>query len=87
MLGILLIIIQLLTYAIIAKALLSWVLAVPSFRNSFLFSIDRALGTITSPIMKPIQRYLPRTGTVDFSPMIAIILLLVFQRVLFVIFT
>ena len=81
----LLLIIQLLTWVIIARALLSWVFTA-GIRNNFLFSIDRALGAITSPIMKPIQRYLPKAGNVDFSPMVAIILLYIFSRILLRIF-
>jgi YggT family protein len=79
-------IIQILIYAIILRAILSWVFAA-GIRNSLLFSIDRFLGSVTSPIMKPLHRYLPRTGGVDFSPMIAVILLALFSRILLAILT
>ncbi|MBH75461.1 MAG: hypothetical protein CL896_06705 [Dehalococcoidia bacterium] len=73
--------IQILIYAIILKAILSWVFAA-GMRNSFLFSVDRFLSSVTSPVMKPLQRYLPNTGGIDFSPMIAVILLALFSRLL-----
>jgi YggT family protein len=63
-----------LTLAIFIRAILSW------------FSADRsspviqALDSITEPIIDPIRRIMPRIGMIDFSPLVAIILLQVVSR-------
>ena len=61
--------IRLLGFAILIRALLSWVVRDPSN------PIVRALDTITEPILQPLRRIIPRTGMMDFTPMIAMILL------------
>jgi len=60
-----------LTIAIIARALLSWFVRDP--RNP----VMQFLITITDPILAPIRSVMPRGMMIDFSPMIAIILLYV----------
>lgn len=66
-----------LTIAIIARALLSW------FPN-----LDRRnplvdfLFTITEPFLAPIRSVMPRGMMIDFSPMIAIVLIQAIARVL-----
>ena len=66
-----------LTLAIIARALLSW------FPN-----LDRRnplvdfLFTITEPVLAPIRSVMPRGMMIDFSPMIAIVLIQAISRVL-----
>lgn len=44
--------------------------------------ITRTLMEITDPILAPVRRILPPTGTIDFSPMIVLLLLFVLRRVL-----
>jgi len=62
--------------AIIARALFSW------FDPTGKTPIGRFLLRITDPIIVPIRRLLPSAGFVDFSPMVAIIAILILQRVL-----
>lgn len=59
------------TWVIIIRALLSWVS--PDPYNPLV----RLLVTITEPVLKPLRRLLPprRTGGLDLSPMVAILLL------------
>jgi YggT family protein len=66
-----------LTIAIIARALLSWF---PNLdrRNPF---VD-FLFTITEPVLAPIRSVMPRGMMIDFSPMIAIVLIQAISRVL-----
>lgn len=64
---------QLLTWAIIARALVSWLPIDPS---SPLFQL---LFRVTEPIIDPIRRVLPPMGFVDLSPLAAIFLLWVMQ--------
>jgi YggT family protein len=56
--------------ALILQALLSWI-------NPGMYQMQNPMAAIlhqlTAPIMKPIRNILPRTGMIDFSPMLAII--------------
>lgn len=63
-------------YAIIARALISW------FDRGMRSPISQVLIQITEPIIAPIRRVLPTAGMIDFSPMVAIILIFVLQRML-----
>jgi YggT family protein len=54
--------------AIIARALFSW--------------FDPTGRKVTDPIIVPIRRLLPSAGFVDFSPIVALIAILVLQRLL-----
>jgi len=60
---------QVLTIAIVLRAILSWfsprptnVLAVILFR-------------VTEPLLAPLRRIIPRAGMIDFTPLVAILLL------------
>ena len=59
---------------IIARAILSWF---PDTRNNQLVQI---LNQITDRMLQPISRVVPRMGMMDFSPMIAIIILIALSR-------
>ncbi|HEU4793711.1 MAG TPA: YggT family protein [Nitrolancea sp.] len=63
-------------YAIIARALVSW------FDRGMRNPISQILVQITEPIIAPIRRVLPTAGMIDFSPMVAILLIFVLQRML-----
>lgn len=66
-----------LNLAIIIRAIISW------FRpqgyskfHKFYSDLERALDVLTEPIIAPIRRFIPPVGPgVDFSPLVAIILL------------
>lgn len=58
-----------LTYAIFARALLSWFRLGPT--NPFV----RVLNDITEPVLVPLRRVVPMLGVVDITPLVAIILL------------
>jgi YggT family protein len=62
--------------AIIIRSLLSWF---PVNRDNFLVNLVQ---TITEPILAPLRRIIPRLDMIDFSPMVAIILLYVITWVL-----
>ena len=61
--------IWLLAIALLIRALLSWVVRDPSN------PIVKALDTITEPILQPLRQIMPRTGMIDLTPMVAMILL------------
>lgn len=58
---------DLLSLAIIARILMSW------FQVNSHSPIARFIIEVTDPILRPIQRLMPRTGMIDFSPLIALI--------------
>jgi YggT family protein len=58
-----------LSYAILIRALLSWVN--PDPRNP----VVQALDAITEPILQPLRQVVPRIGMIDITPMVALIVL------------
>jgi YggT family protein len=66
--------IQILTWAIIARSLLSWF---PVDQSSPLVQM---LYRVTEPIIDPIRRVMPQTGMIDLSPLAAIIMLIVMAQ-------
>ncbi len=62
--------------AILGRVIMSWIN--PSPDNP----IAKILFEITEPILAPIRRVLPSMGMLDLSPMVALIIMIVIQRVL-----
>ena len=50
--------------------------------NEFVVSIYRSINAVLEPVLGPIRRILPSTGTIDFSPLVLIIVLQVLLIVL-----
>jgi YggT family protein len=71
----LLILFQILTIAIIIRALLSWF---PIDRNNPLIAI---LDQITEPVLAPLRQVVPRIGMIDITPLVAILLLQLLQSI------
>jgi YggT family protein len=63
------ILVQVLTWAIIIRALISWFNLPPSN------PIVSLLASITDPILVPLRRVVPTIGVIDITPIVAIILL------------
>lgn len=63
--------------AIIARVLLSWFPQISRYNP-----VVQVIYTVTEPILRPIRRFMPRSMTVDLSPMIAILLISGVQRLL-----
>lgn len=70
------VLLNILTYAIIIRALMSW------FNPSPENPIVRFVNEITDPILIPLSRVVPRIGMIDISPIVAIVLLNVLQYML-----
>ena len=68
---------QALILAIVARALLSWFNLGPSH------PVVRILYDVTEPILAPLRRVIPRIGMFDITPIVAILLLELAQRLLF----
>jgi YggT family protein len=63
---------------VVGRVLLSWV------NPTFSGPVARFLFETTEPLLAPIRRFMPSTGTVDWSPLILMLLLgVVMQLVLF----
>jgi YggT family protein len=65
-----------LTWAIIIRALLSW------FSFGGAQPVFRLLVEITEPVLAPIRRVLPTAGMLDFSPLVALLLIQVISNIL-----
>jgi YggT family protein len=65
-----------LSLAIFVRAILSW------FQMDPRSPLIQALDSITEPILEPIRRVMPRLGMIDFSPLVAILLLNAIGQVL-----
>lgn len=64
------------SFAIIARALLSW------FRIGYHHPVARFLIQITEPVLAPLRRLIPPMGGADITPMIALFVLWAAERLL-----
>ena len=72
---------SILTWAIIIRALLSWFQPNYQYRRQF-YRVNRFLAAITDPVIDPIRRVGSMSAAgLDFTPLIAILLLEVLHRV------
>lgn len=65
----------LLIAAVVIRALLSW------FPGGYNNAFGRIIIQVTEPLMEPVRRYMPRTGMIDLSAMVVIIILYVMLMV------
>lgn len=70
-------VLQILIWAIIASAILSWLVAfdVINLRNQFVYNVAKFLDAVTRPVLAPFQRIIPALGGVDVSPIVAILVI------------
>jgi len=66
----------LLTFAIIARALVSW-LPIDRYHPAI-----QLLDSITEPILAPLRRVIPSVGMMDITPIVALILMQVIQALI-----
>jgi YggT family protein len=67
---------QVLSMAILARVLLSWV---PSLQQS---GLGRFIYEITEPVLRPIRRVIPPLGMLDLSPLVAMVVIQVLAQLL-----
>ena len=72
------------TYIIIAQAILSWLVAfnVINTHSDFVRSFLNALDRITEPLYRPLRKIMPDFGGIDFSPMVVLLLIYVLRILL-----
>ncbi len=70
-------IITLMTWFIIASAILSWLIAfdVINTRNRFVGQLAMFLDRVTAPLLEPFRRIIPSIGGIDISPIVVLLLL------------
>lgn len=66
-----------LTWIIIAQAIISWLVAfnVVNTQNGFVAQFLYALDRITEPLYRPVRRILPDFGGIDFSPLVVLLII------------
>lgn len=84
LLDVILIALELYTWAIIISAVVSWLVAfnVVNMRNEVVRSVAMGLYQITEPALRPIRRILPNLGTMDISPIILLLLIMLIERII-----
>jgi YggT family protein len=71
-------VIQLLIWAFLGRALISW-LVLFGVRNRFVFQINYYLGVLTEPVTAPFRRFIPPMRTMDITPIVAILSLILLR--------
>jgi YggT family protein len=71
-------------WLLIGQAILSWLLAfgVVNRHNRAVAVIGDFLYRVTEPALRPIRAFLPNFGGIDISPVVLILLLMFFERLL-----
>ncbi|WP_297798837.1 YggT family protein [uncultured Brevundimonas sp.] len=77
---------DLVVIAIIANAILSWLLAfdVINYRNRFVYQIATGLDRFTSPLLAPLRRFIPSLGGIDITPIILLLVIRALQSTVIV---
>ena len=75
------IIVNLYMWCFIISAIMSWLIAfnVINTGNRLIYMVGDTLYRLTEPMLRPIRNLLPNFGGIDFSPLIAILILLFFK--------
>jgi YggT family protein len=73
-------VLQVLFWTVLVNALLSWVPALTRGGGP-LAGVERATAAVVNPLLGPIRDRLPGAATVDFSPLVLMLLLQVAQYV------
>ncbi|MDX3909905.1 MAG: YggT family protein [Sphingobium sp.] len=81
---ILMILLNVVWWIIVIQAILSWLIAfnVINTHNDFVRNALYALDRMTQPIYRPIRKVLPDLGALDLSPMVVLLAIYIFQRVI-----
>ncbi|USO01638.1 MAG: YggT family protein [Alphaproteobacteria bacterium] len=83
LLKLLLTVLSLYKWAIIAGAILSILQAftIVNGYNRFVLMMNDFIFRITEPLLAPIRRFLPHTGSIDLSPLVLILLITFLENV------
>ena len=83
LIGFIVLVIDLYIWVVIARAILSWLIAfnVVNTSNRFVYTVAERLYRLTEPALRPIRNILPNLGGIDISPVILILFLLFIRDV------
>lgn len=70
------------TFALLLRVLGSWLLAAGLRFPLWAYNVMHVLDRITAPLLNPIRRFVPSMAGLDFSPIIAVLLLQIVERLL-----
>lgn len=81
LLDIIAIILQVVSWIIIASAIMSWLIAfnVINTHNDFVAQLWLVLDRITEPLYRPFRKIMPDFGGLDLTPMLVLILIWIIQ--------
>jgi len=71
-------------WVLIIMIVLSWLISfnVINTRNQFVASVLQVVSALTEPLLRPIRRYVPSFGGLDFSPIVLFLGIYFVQRVI-----
>ena len=80
--GIIDMVLQLLVWIIIIQVILSWLVAfnVINTGSNFVRTVVETLDRITDPLYRPIRKFLPDFGGIDFSPIVLILAIQILRK-------
>ena len=72
-------------WIIIINAILSWLVAfnILNTQNRFVFSALDVTHRLTDPALNKIRRFIPTFGSIDISPIVLILLVMLFRNLIF----
>ncbi|HEY0085445.1 MAG TPA: YggT family protein [Allosphingosinicella sp.] len=84
LISVLMLLLNVVRWVIIIQFVLSLLLLfnVINTHNDFVRALYGALERMTAPLYRPIRRFMPDFGGVDFSPMVLIIIVMILQQLL-----
>ncbi len=76
--------VSIIVFVVIVQFVLGLLIAfnVVNMHNQFVAAVYQALNAILEPMLRPIRKFMPNTGAIDFSPMVLIIGLTILQIIL-----
>jgi YggT family protein len=74
----------LVSWIIIAQAIISWLVIfnVINTQSDFMRNLMNALDRLTEPLYRPIRRILPDFGGIDFSPLVVLLIIFALRTLL-----
>jgi YggT family protein len=78
------IVLNLLVWALIISAIMSWLVAfnIINTQNQFVATVGNFLYRLTEPLLRPIRRIVPNMGGIDIAPIILILIIFFIRSVL-----
>jgi len=75
---------DILKYIIIAQIILSWLISfsILNIHQPFVMQVWNGLNQFLEPVYRPLRRWLPYSGSIDFAPLAIFVAILVVQIVI-----